>query len=87
MSLFTFNSRRLKGFSGPLVGFSIFVGINLLVAALPPGSVREQFEHDLKKISRVGAQADVFVFKTSKTNDNVYNLLKSQVFLFSKHAT
>ena len=67
MSLFTFNSRRLKGFSGPLVGFCIFVGINLLVAALPPGSVREQFENDLKRISRVGAQADVFVFGDSRS--------------------
>lgn len=67
MSLFTFNSRRLKGFSGPLVGFCIFVGINLLVAELPPGSVREQFEHDLMRVREAGAQADVFVFGDSRS--------------------
>jgi hypothetical protein len=78
MSLFTFNSKRFKIFSGPLVGLYIFIGINLLVAILPPGSVRGQFEHDIKRISQAGAQADVFIFGDSRSA-----VLDEEVF--SKH--
>lgn len=67
MSLFTFNSRRFRGLSGPLVGFCIFIGINLFVATLPPGAVRKQFENDIKRISEASVQADVFVFGDSRS--------------------
>ena len=67
MSLFTFNSRRLRRLSAPLVGFCMFVGINLLVAALSSGTIRQQFEHDIKRISEAGAQVEVFVFGDSRS--------------------
>ena len=44
MSLFTFNSKRFKMFSGPLVGLYIFIGIKIYSNTLNSYIPTETFE-------------------------------------------